>query len=1510
MAGVSLWLKLHLVLRNILLSTCLTLVLAGVASAQRIDSFTTTSIDLFMDEFDEFMNAGKRSSAAELTKNLDRRMSSYTPEQQQLIAQVASKMVASGMSAAPYFEDYLMAMEVVPSTGEKAVSFTEWHEALLQLLSELDNRKFKPYENFLDFSKAFFSDGSLRTGSGLSWFARSNGFDLSIIEGEPVVRFDTVNLVGIRRTDSIEINATRGDYYPATNEFRGKGGRVYWDRLGLTDVYVYLDEYTVDVTSSLYSADSVKMTYPTYFGDERVLGTFSDKISSSSGADNTGSYPRFTSYASVLELTDIGEGLTYTGGFRLHGLNVYGDSETGSPATVELRNEADKLIYRGIADAYIIRRGERIVGDQVEATFYHGSDSIVHPSVIFRYDIPERLLTLTRGERAASRNPFYSSLQDVNIDSEELKVYVEKDSVLFGEKKLAVAKTSDEVEIQSLQYFSAGDYNRYQNIATYNPIAVIKAVAEQEGRVLDGLHLAKKIDSRFSLETVQTLYFDLVKDGFISYDIETKEVTVKDKVFHFVEAAQGKVDFDAMRIRSTTQETNAAFDLQTGSMLLNGVKNLELSRKQRVAIVPLQGQMVMQANRNVDFDGQLIAGYGVFEGKDMHFEYEPYQIKLDSVRFFDLYVPVEVEEGVKAPEPEGLTSRIEHVGGTVLIDAPQNKSGREDIPVFPSLQSERASFVYYDLPSTHDTAYTRDSFYFQLDPFSFNSLDRFTADDVRFEGEMHTSLIFPPYREDIYIREEDRSLGHATQTDAAGWPTYQAKGLFTGVLDLSNKGYYGEGTIDYLTATVAAEDFLFKPKRMTATAEKFEMAEDRTGSPSTPQASGVDVALDWVPYRDSMYVRSEEEPFRVFAAEGHQLEGRLILTPSGLKGQGVHDWPAATLRSKLLSYGPYSAQSDTLSLAIKTESGDAIALEADNLNGLTDFDAGLGKYGANDTFLIVDLPANLYQTSMNEFEWHMAEREITFKSRPDLLGSFVSADPERDSLFFRGATARYNLAGSALEIGGVPYIASADALIYTSDGEITIAEGGKMGQLTNARIIADTITQYHVIDSATVDVQGRKGYTARGYYRYDLEGREQRVLFAEVVGERIGKGSRAEKAAVTRASGEVGEADNFYIDDRTNFKGIISLDASRQPLGFDGYARVDAPGIPSTRWFSLTTLGDKDNLLIPYDLPRAPEGDDLHTGIFLSRDALEAYPLLFMPTHTGQDRHLIDLSEGLLDYRPKDKQFVVGDSLRVVAGAKKGSIMTINEATGAVEASGPLALGNELDYISMRAAGSVSSSFEDPPGSQQHGDLTTTALLSIDLIIPDKLLNLVAADIQATGFDAPDVNYGPKAAFLQDALSNWLEKPSDTSAVVAARGGTFVLPKGETEHSFIFPAVELIYNGEYQSFVSAGDKLDVAYINGTGIHKRITGYMEIKMPGSGDDRLYLYLKSPGESWYFFGFKQGILNVASSSPRFMESLEGMKSKELVEKMDDGELYEIAPVNAGTANSFVNRVKEAQ
>ena len=56
----------------------------------------------------------------------------------------------------------------------------------------------------------------------------------------------------------------------------------------------------------------------------------------------------------------------------------------------------------------------------------------------------------------------------------------------------------------------------------------------------------------------------------------------------------------------------------------------------------------------------------------------------------------------------------------------------------------------------------------------------------------------------------------------------------------------------------------------------------------------------------------------------------------------------------------------------------------------------------------------------------------------------------------------------------------------------------------------------------------------------------------------------------------------------------------------------------------------------------------------------------------------------------------------------------------------------------------------------------------------------------------------------------------------------------------------------------------LASVRGNTIGKQIEVSIEIKMPTNGDDRLYIYLKSPSELYYFFGFKDGVLNVTSNN----------------------------------------------
>ena len=136
------------------------------------------------------------------------------------------------------------------------------------------------------------------------------------------------------------------------------------------------------------------------------------------------------------------------------------------------------------------------------------------------------------------------------------------------------------------------------------------------------------------------------------------------------------------------------------------------------------------------------------------------------------------------------------------------------------------------------------------------------------------------------------------------------------------------------------------------------------------------------------------------------------------------------------------------------------------------------------------------------------------------------------------------------------------------------------------------------------------------------------------------------------------------------------------------------------------------------------------------------------------------------------------------------------------------------------------------------------------------------------------------------------------------------LPNKYDKHNILFSNLPMKWNSDYQSFVSSEDKVGLCSINGVPINRWLTCYVEFKMPSNDDDRMYIYIKSPSDYYYFFGFKQGIMNLVSNNVKFNEALAGLKSKDTVIKMPDGQTFEIQAVEPSTAQNFVARVLAAR
>ncbi|MEI6410922.1 MAG: hypothetical protein WCR52_16165 [Bacteroidota bacterium] len=1468
----------------------------------------------FVQKLGEFMTVSKRPDLEESFSVFKKTYKSgqFKTGDISRIQLIANLLLDQKLSAYPYFKNYINAVTAARTASDTTL-FDRWHGFAEKSLAALDKGRAKPIGQFLEFSDDFMEHRAIKTGEGgsVTWKIQGGTFSFELKGQSPRLICNNINMIGIRKQDSVIVYGTSGYFDPYENLWTGRGGKVNWAGTGLdSSIVAELITYKIEAQKPLFHCDTVKFTYPLYFGNRVILGTLEHNVVSGSSRTNI-QFPVFESFDKNLKVNKIGDGIEYIGGFRLAGSSLYGYGGKGEPAQVNIYNKKRKKVFYGTGDLFLIKREVSIVAEGVNAKLYMDEDSLFHPSVNFRVDIPGQVINLTRGEKGSERNPFFSSFYNMNLNTDKISWHLNQDSLEIGARIGTAKGVEQTVQFESSNFFDRAQYEQMQHLASQNPISTLFILSREKGsNIVSDNDFARAINPSFDYSSIQTLLAQLVSGGFVNYYFGRHEIELRDKLSHYALAAQGKKDYDGINIQSASTKANARLDLKTKETDIYEVKKIELSQRQKVALVPNEREVTLLKNRDMRFSGRLFAGFALFQGKDMHFTYDKYQVEFDSVRHLDFYLPEPGQlDKTGQPVANSMNSTVEMVSGVLLVDAPNNKSGKEELEIFPSLQTKKHSFVFYDRPETQRGVYKRDSFYFKLDPFSFNGLDSYTKEQLKFRGEMTPATIFPPFKETIVVRTEDKSFGFVHKTPPTGYTTYSKKGNYTGELDLSNKGFLGKGKLEYLTADIESEDLVFKPKQTTGTAKKFFMEEDRASAVKIPQAKGENVSVNWLPFKDSMYVESKAKAFELFKSPGYTHKGVLILTPTGLKGRGEFEWAEGKLTSKIISYGPFQASADTANLEIKSLDGAGIAFDSRNVDGELDFDQQTGLFKANSESANTTLPLDKYRTSMNEFTWDMKNKTITFKADEKKPGAFVSIDPEQDTLSFLGKTALYDMRSNLLKIGGVSVIKAADAFIYPETGDIEIQSGGKMKQLTNARIIADTINKYHVINKVTVDILGKKLYKASGNYEYNIPGHDQLIFFNNIVGERRGQGTQGTKNVLTTASGDIADKDSFRMDVKTKFKGQAILKANQKNLRFEGFAKLDANKLPNNQWFSIRTEVDKNDPVIRNKLSKNEADDPLVTGFYLSRETGEAYPRILLPAYARVDRALMDC-EGVFKYDSKTDRFTFGDSAKVVGNARRGAKMVFDNRVGTVQAEGPLNLGSGLNYMKVTGAGRLKSEFNNVTDTSGY-NVTGEFMTGMEMTIPKVLYDVMINEINAASFDAQPAIYNTNVGFYQPALNQFITDDKEVEEAMGnMRNNLIILPKLDNKYAFMLGRHAVTWNQEYQSFLSLDDKIPVVSINGQSINKMMTVFVEYKMPGNQDDRFYLYMKVNNDLWYFFGYQSGALNVVSSSPKFNETLLGLKPKETQLKMKDGELYEIVAANPSIAEAFVNRVRSGR
>lgn len=1437
----------------------------------------------------------------------------YTDNQKKIIFQTIRVLWARKLPFLPYINNYLDFVELLKLKAHNEDGFISWHKTFLSLLDLPD--RYTPFKinDFLSISKLFFDQQQISNGGGANWILRGGNPVWLWENQEPKLVFNKVQLLTSYKTDTIRIVETSGVLFPFKNQWMGSGGKCDWTRVGLEkNIFVQLKNYALDLKLNKFYADSVQLSYPAYFGKNLILGNFQDQMVFQPDSSLI-SFPRFSSLKENLVINQFGEGIKFIGGFALEGKSIVGFGSPENPAKITLVNNKARTAFVGASEKFILRRIDQLNSQKVKSTLYLGTDSITHPELIFNYNTKTRTLLLRRGEKGKGRNLFYSSAHQFSIQAEELVMQIDNDSVMIGREALPILKKPI-VRFESLNFFNENEYEALKGISTQNPLELLYQISQKnQTNIFDARSLAPLLNPKYSLENIRSLLYEWVAAGYIEFQEEKNQIIVNDKVRLTVEAASGKGDFDRLRIDSKTDGVNAWLTLNNKNILIQAVNFLDFSPLHRVRLIPLENKINLLPERVMRFSGILKAGYTDFEGTRFEYNYKQNQIKLDSIKKFRIFIKEAATDSSKMPAAFSLTSEIVSFAGILAIDAPENKGGRENISSFPVLNSRTGGTIYYDGDFSKDTTLRRDSFYFALAPFIFPGLDKFQESQVQFKGKLFSHDIFPVFQETVKIRSFDFSLGFIHKTPKEGYSAYKNKGKFIGELDLSNRGFQGKGRLDYLGAVINAEDFIFQPLKVSASAKNFYLEEELKPL-EIPKVIGKEVTVTWKPYHDSLYLASGSQSFKLFKTSSYFFDGNLILTPNGVGGNGLLNWPQASLKAEKLGFGANTTQSDTAWLRIKGKTEEEILLEALNVKAKLDFEKGFGTFDGNDNKLLTNLPFNQYTTTLLDFDWKIKDQMVYFRSDTASIGVFSSKVPNQDSLRFKGKGARYNLKDFNLEVEGVDFIHAADAKIIPDKGKLNVRANGLMDSFLNAIIICDTINQNHKITKANVLVKGRKDYIASGFYEYNIPGKNQEIAFSSIIGQRVGKGLMSQKATATRAQGEIDALDDFRIDTKTSFYGKIGLASEDVNLSFDGFARLESSAIENNNWFRLNTKADKKNLVIEANRPKDPEGLFLETGFFLSAENSTIYPRFLQPLQIRKDRPIFP-ANGFIRYERLKDQFLFGDSTCVSNGICTENLLILDDKSARITAEGNFLLASGLKMAEVKATGILKTTI---PPSQEMADtgevqkmiLDLDLILGLNLRIPEKFLRIMENEFASAAFGSEPVAYLSDLDYYNRMLTRVLGNSEETKEVLSQlSSGLFEIPAKLNPYSFLFGNVKLKWDSEYQAFINANTNVGLISIGGKPVSKKINTFIEIKMPANNDDRIYVYLKLPNDIYYYFGLRKGFLEINSNDSRFQDELIKTKKTDLLLKMANGEVLEIQPVESNRAQMFMRRAMSA-
>jgi hypothetical protein len=1379
---------------------------------------------------------------------------------------VSSQMAGRNMRPSPGFMQFFQTVLTFTSSEKGLSYFGDW-------LKGLSETVFNPryptasIEKYLEVSALMISDNTLYKSNSVRW---------RVAQGDFTFRHDTVfklnltdaTLVCYAQNDSTVVSNVNGTYFPDLFEFHGETGLITWEKSGYArdEVYATIKNFRFDASRNQISVDTALLYHYVYFR-EPVPGKLTDQAFRASSPDRS-IFPKFETYTKEFRINNIYEGVDYIGGLELEGAGIKGTGSVRTPASISLKR--NDTLYIVVHSRNFLFTKRSVNSQEATMTLYLESDSVFHSNLGFTYNVDSREVNFFRTSSPVSRSPYFNSFH-------KLDMYFEYFSWDMDEPYMKLSRARGaamgQASFESFSFFKSNIFERMMFLDDIHPLYNLKNFAQyyysESFPVEEYAFWLKR-----PVESVTAMCIDLANKGFVFYDRSINEITIKPKVDDYITAYAKRKDYDVISILSEVDAPmdNAVIDLKNFNLTIYGVPNIFLSDSQRVAIFPYDNRIVVEKNRNINFDGVVVAGLFTIFGHNFTFSYDTFKIHLAKIDSIRIAVETNRVDRLGNPIIEDINNLIQLGTAELLIDAPNNKSGIRSLRQYPIINATTDSYIFFDRIPGLEGVYNQADYYFKVDPFSYDNIDHYKAEDLNLTGEFHGGKIVMPFEQKLII-QDDNSLGFSMNIGSDGLELYNGKGMLFNHISMSNRGLVGNGRLERLSGTTRSEKFMLYPDSMITVASEFSIIAGTDGR--FPDLTVKDADIKWLPDSDEWFAYNKPGKEFDMYSNGTKLTGFINQTPSGIIGAGVINRPDSRLSSDNLAFTSGTIAADSSDYSLKAVQGDGIAFLAENAFTVIDFPMKETRFNLNTGSSLVKFPEIEYICTMTDFVYDMDSQILRMEQKgltatglstaEELLGftrndlakpTFFSTNNMRDTLKFAAATGFYSLKEELVEAGGVNYIQVADALIQPGEGKVVINKRAVVRPLENATL---ALNNRHIIHSAKVKIESSRSYSGSGIYNYtDEAGTISPLTMTEIRVDTL----------TSNAYGYIAQNNNFMLSPYFSFAGDVALSAKRDYLTFTGGAGIvnNCSNISTEPVKFKSEINPKAVMIPVSEKPRDINDNMVFSGSFINIDSIHVYPAFLSPRKSWSDVPLIT-SNGFIYYDNASGYYKIASLNKLTDNSIAGDMVALDKNFCVLTSEGKINFGTNFDLLTMTNAGRTIHNTDS-------SNLTVQTFIALDFHFSEAALKIVADEIRLNPSARP---VSLNSDFYRKGMSDLLgEKASRAISEELGLFGTIRNLPQEFNYELLLNDVTLVWNENSSSFRSTG-KIGIGFIGKQPVNVYVDGYVEIQRRRTGD-LIDIYIKADESTWYYFSYFRGVLMTLSGNNAYNTLITNIKLKE--------------------------------